>query len=293
MTATNARKRDLQRKRPSRPVRPNMGTSLRKLPPPTTLRTPEGHKNYKPSPKNTTTTGSTLPDNLNDFYIRFDKQSTTPPSSVRVFHCYEPPSSFSSSSSSNLLPPFTVDESVVKRVFQQLNSNKAANPDNKYLLVYLNNMRASSQVSSQTCSVCLFPNVKSPIAPNSQLSSLFPINLLNNDTECRCPLIHLSVDPRFCIEHTSDCVIGGSLSSSLTLSTGTSQRCVLSPILYSLRSYDFVFCHESTHILKYADDTTVLGLITNSDESEYRDQVNKRISWCSENNLELNVNKST
>ena len=33
-------------------------------------------------------------------------------------------------------------------------------------------------------------------------------------------------------------------------------------------------------------------IITNSDESQYRYQVNKRISWCSENNLELNVNKT-
>ncbi len=36
----------------------------------------------------------------------------------------------------------------------------------------------------------------------------------------------------------------------------------------------------------------MIGLITNSDESEYRDQVNKLISWCNDNNLELNVNKT-
>ena len=28
------------------------------------------------------------------------------------------------------------------------------------------------------------------------------------------------------------------------------------------------------------------------DESEYRDQVNKHINWCNDNNLELNVNKT-
>ena len=36
----------------------------------------------------------------------------------------------------------------------------------------------------------------------------------------------------------------------------------------------------STHI------TCKQWLITNSDESEYRDHLNKRISWCSENNME-------
>ena len=86
--------------------------------------------------------------------------------------------------------------------------------------------------------------------------------------------------------------IGGNFSSSLTLSTGMSQGCVLSPMLYSLFAYDCVYCHESSKILKYSDDTTVLGLTTNSDESEYHDQMNKLISWYSKNNLDLNVNKT-
>ena len=57
--------------------------------------------------------------------------------------------------------------------------------------------------------------------------------------------------------------------------------------LFPIFTYVCVSDHESTKILKCDDDTTVLGLITNSDESEYRDQ----ISFCSENNLEHNLNK--
>ena len=87
--------------------------------------------------------------------------------------------------------------------------------------------------------------------------------------------------------------IGDNLSSSVTLSTGTPHGCVLSPMLYYLLfTYDCLSCYIRTQILKCADDTTVIGLITNSDESEYRDQVNKLISWCNDNNLELNVNKT-
>ena len=63
-------------------------------------------------------------------------------------------------------------------------------------------------------------------------------------------------------------------------------------MLYYLFTHDCLFCHVRTKILKFTDDTTVIGLITNSDESEYRDQVNKLISWCNDNNLELNVNKT-
>jgi len=47
----------------------------------------EAITNYNPSPKNTTTTGTTLPDKLNDFDSCFDKLNTIPPSSVTGFHC--------------------------------------------------------------------------------------------------------------------------------------------------------------------------------------------------------------
>ena len=56
--------------------------------------------------------------------------------------------------------------------------------------------------------------------------------------------------------------------------------------------YIYIYIYIQVYIILFADDTTVIGLITNSDESEYRDQVNKLISWCNDNNLELNINKT-
>ena len=49
--------------------------------------------------------------------------------------------------------------------------------------------------------------------------------------------------------------------------------------------------HASNSIIKFADDTTVLGLITNKDETAYREEVRALGVWCQENNLTLNVNK--
>ena len=49
--------------------------------------------------------------------------------------------------------------------------------------------------------------------------------------------------------------------------------------------------HASNSIIKFADNTTVIGLITNNDESAYREEVRALGVWCQENNLTLNVNK--
>ena len=43
--------------------------------------------------------------------------------------------------------------------------------------------------------------------------------------------------------------------------------------------------HVSNSIIKFVDDTTVLGLITNNDETTYREEVRALGVWCQGNNL--------
>uniref|UniRef100_A0AAV2MNB2 Alkylated DNA repair protein AlkB homologue 8 N-terminal domain-containing protein n=1 Tax=Knipowitschia caucasica TaxID=637954 RepID=A0AAV2MNB2_KNICA len=50
--------------------------------------------------------------------------------------------------------------------------------------------------------------------------------------------------------------------------------------------------HDSVKLIKFADDTTLIGLISNNDESAYRREVDRLVSWCSGNNLELNAQKT-
>ncbi len=50
--------------------------------------------------------------------------------------------------------------------------------------------------------------------------------------------------------------------------------------------------HSSTSIVKFADDTVVLGLINNDDEAAYLDEVERLTSWCQDNCLSLNVSKT-
>ncbi len=62
-------------------------------------------------------------------------------------------------------------------------------------------------------------------------------------------------------------------SNSITLNVGAPPGCVLSPLLYSLYTHDCVSSHSSTSIIKFADDTVVLGLISNNDETTYLGEV--------------------
>ncbi len=86
--------------------------------------------------------------------------------------------------------------------------------------------------------------------------------------------------------------VGQYTSNSITLNVGSPQGCVLSPLLYSLYTHDCVSSHRSTSIIKFADDTVVLGLISNNDETAYLDEVERLTSWCQDNCLSLNVSKT-
>ncbi len=44
--------------------------------------------------------------------------------------------------------------------------------------------------------------------------------------------------------------------------------------------------------MKFADDTTVIGLITNNDETAYRKEVSELVTWCDANNLTMNISKT-
>ena len=86
--------------------------------------------------------------------------------------------------------------------------------------------------------------------------------------------------------------VGINISTSLILNTGVPQGCVLSPLLYSLFNQDCIAMNASNSIIKFADNTTVVGLITNNDESSYREEARALGVWYPENNLSLNVNKT-
>jgi siderophore synthetase component len=48
---------------------------------------------------------------------------------------------------------------------------------------------------------------------------------------------------------------------------------MLSPLLYSLFTHDCMASHDSNTIITFPDDTTVVGLITDNNETAYMEEV--------------------
>ncbi|KAK3511316.1 hypothetical protein QTP70_000387 [Hemibagrus guttatus] len=64
-----------------------------------------------------------------------------------------------------------------------------------------------------------------------------------------------------------------------------------SPLLFTLLTHDCAAMHSSNHI-KFAEDMTVMGLISKNGESAYREEVQRLTARCKANSLSLNVDKT-
>jgi hypothetical protein len=78
----------------------------------------------------------------------------------------------------------------------------------------------------------------------------------------------------------------------MILNTGAPQGCVFSPLLYSLFTHHYTARRNSNTIIKFADNTTVVGLITDNGVTAYREEVRDLTMWCKDNILSLNVIKT-
>src|SRR4029434_4212712 len=127
---------------------------------------------------------------------------------------------------------------------------------------------------------------------SSAFNTIMPEVLLTKLTQLTVPTTTCQWITNFLTDRKQQVRLGEIQSTTRTVSTGAPQGCVLSPLLFSLYTNYCTSGDPSVQLLKFADDTTIIGLIQDGDESAYRREVEHLALWCSRYNLELNSLKT-
>ena len=98
----------------------------------------------------------------------------------------------------------------------------------------------------------------------------------------------------FLTNRTQYVKIGETTSKAAVTNTGAPQGCVGSPILFAIYTSDCKSIGEESAdaLVKYTDDKYLAGFIHDDVDSTYRDEVEKVVTWCSNNYLDLNSRKT-
>ena len=102
--------------------------------------------------------------------------------------------------------------------------------------------------------------------------------------------MQLHLDFLLCCKQTVK--IGNFTSRSKIFNTGTPHSYVLSPLLFSSFTNDCTAHMPNSTLIKFADDITVIGLIIDDEECDYRSEIELLVKWCNDNNLILSVDKT-
>ncbi|XDV14330.1 hypothetical protein PO909_014601 [Leuciscus waleckii] len=127
---------------------------------------------------------------------------------------------------------------------------------------------------------------------SSAFNTIIPEHLHQKLTQFSVPASTCQWITSFLSDRQQYVRLGSNSSKPRSIITGAPQGCVLSPLLVSLYTNDCTSKHTSVKLLKFADYTTIIGLIRDGDESAYRQEVEQLVQWCSQNHLELNPKKT-
>ncbi len=99
---------------------------------------------------------------------------------------------------------------------------------------------------------------------SSAFNTIMPDLLSEKLTQLSVPTSICQWITSFLTDRQQQVRLGKLTSRTLTVSTGTPQGCILSPLLFSFYNYDCTSKDPSVKLLKFADDTTIIGLIKDS-----------------------------
>ena len=86
--------------------------------------------------------------------------------------------------------------------------------------------------------------------------------------------------------------LNGLLSCAIRTNIGAPQGTVLAPFLFALYTADCRSTDKSCPLVKFVDDTEVVGKISNDEDALYHKQIEYFVNWCDKNYLYLNVSKT-
>ena len=119
---------------------------------------------------------------------------------------------------------------------------------------------------------------------SSAFNTIIPVKLFDK-------LVSLNVHPAIChwtlnflLHRPQSVMVNNYFSKPVILKTGAPQGCML-----SLFTNNCLSGNQSVRMVKFSDDTTVIGCVNNANESVYREEVQRLAGWCKNNNLVLNI----
>jgi hypothetical protein len=130
---------------------------------------------------------------------------------------------------------------------------------------------------------------------SSAFNTIRPDILLNKMADFGVDSRIIATVRSFLSNRTQITIVGNARSASRTTSIGAPQGCVLSPLLFSIYTSVLTSSSPSVRILKYADDTAVVGLLSHKDNChklDYQTEIAKLADDCDKLSLSLNTTKT-
>ena len=164
------------------------------------------------------------------------------------------------------------------------------------ILIFLQNAYKHLDMPKNYCRILFvdFSSAFNTIQPQLFIQKLNRINL--NKIVIKWILEFLTKRPQYVKisnEENGNGLVSGVVSK--TIWTGARQGAVLSPFLFTAYTNDCSISNPidtGAHMLKFADDTDIQGLISSENENVYRESINWFVQWCEENFLLLNVKET-
>ena len=154
------------------------------------------------------------------------------------------------------------------------------------ILLFLNNVYTHLDVPRSYCRILFvdFSSAFNTIQPH------ILVNKLKNDLHMNNYLISWILE--FLtnrVQYVNYCKVK---SNTIITNTGAPQGCVISPVLFTIYTNDCAINTNATKLIKFADDSTIQGLIHNNNDEDYLSYINTFCDWCDEHYLLLNVKKT-